>query len=121
MNPSLHDLIDYQRNASDQTTRLETFIRIKVWWAFNDRIRRGELLFEDSTEEDFWSENTYSLIKLLKLDFNSNLIHIAELYRNLGQFEMCRDIILKSSVRKGIMDTFLEQCDKKNRFVFELI
>jgi hypothetical protein len=119
--PSLQDFIDYQRNIKELSIRHETFIRIKIWWSFNDRIRKGGSLFEISTDEDFWNENTLRLIDILKLDSSSNVIQIAELFRNLGHFDICREIILKSSVKKGIMNSFLDQCDSGNKLVFELI
>ena len=46
---------------------------------------------------------------------------IAELYRNLGQFEQCLEIInnLPSNF-EWLKDKFNENCDKKNKLVFRL-
>lgn len=72
----------------------EKAIRIWIWWTFNDRIRGGgDTLFVETNDKGLWEENCKALIKILDdTDFNEKLM-IADLYRNLGEFNNCIDII----------------------------
>lgn len=72
----------------------EKNIRIWIWWAFNDRIREeGNNLFVDTNDQKLWEENCKDLLNVLDdADFNEKLM-IADLYRNLGEFDRCIEII----------------------------
>ena len=77
------------RNIKEEKT-----IRIWIWWAFNDRIREGgDNMFVETNDKERWEENCRTLIKVLDdTDFSEKLM-IADLYRNLGEFDNCIDII----------------------------
>ena len=58
------------------------FIRQQIWWAYNDRIRKGEEIFQSLDDEEEWRENCQKLIAILdQSDFNQKIIK-AELFRN---------------------------------------
>ncbi len=119
--PILEDLIFYQKNVIDLSFPKETVIRIKIWWLFNDRMRNGYPLLKTPEEGEFLNENSIRLIVLLTENFRDNIIQIAELNRNLGLFENCKDIILKSKASNWIKNSFLNECERENKYVFELI
>lgn len=99
----------------------EIFIRTRILWTFNDKIRNGETTF-DEDEEQRWKENCKQLIKLLDpTDINQNLM-IAELYRNLGMFEKCSIIIhaVNNDDVNWIKELFIKECEQENKYVFPL-
>ncbi|MDR1183108.1 MAG: hypothetical protein LBL13_14160 [Bacteroidales bacterium] len=78
----------------ENDSRREKTIRIWIWWAFNDRIREtGEALSLEPSDKERWENNCRILINILDdSDFNEKLM-IADLYRNLGEFDNCIEII----------------------------
>jgi tetratricopeptide (TPR) repeat protein len=78
----------------EENQSAEKNIRIWIWWAFNDRVREGGgKLFLEETEKDLWEKNCRTLLNLLNVDDFNEKIMIADLYRNLGEFEKCISII----------------------------
>lgn len=43
----------------------EIFIRQRIWWSYNDKIREGQEIFNDESDELLWTENTKKLKTLL--------------------------------------------------------
>ncbi len=101
----------------------ERYIRIHLWWAYNDKVRIGKDQFLSGVDEKRWRENVKQLIPLLNIDNIDNMIMQAELYRNLGDFEKSLAIInnINNEGLDWIREIFTLQCKKKNRKVFELI
>lgn len=98
------------------------FIRQQIWHAYNDRVRWGENLFVDENDEIKWKENCYTLISLLdQSDLNASIM-IAELKRNLGDFDSCLDILNKIDHEKykWIKDILVRECALKNKNVIPL-
>lgn len=100
----------------------ERIVRQEIWWAFNDRIRAGNEIFIQETDEDLWRQNCLRLIELFDdmTDINQ-VIMTAELYRNLGKFDEC--IKLMDSVDKDydwIIQKFKSECANKNKLLIEL-
>ncbi|MEO7209915.1 MAG: hypothetical protein ABIY35_03130 [Chitinophagaceae bacterium] len=99
----------------------EIFIRTRIWWAFNDKIRNGETTFDEDVEQR-WKENCNQLIELLDPnDLNQNIM-IAELYRNLGMFEKCSSIIhaVNKDDLNWIKELFIKECERENKYVIHL-
>jgi hypothetical protein len=99
----------------------EKFIRIKIWWAFNDRVRKRRKIFIKENDEKLWEQNCLALINLLDKNDANQKIMIAELYRNLGQFDSCMELI--NSLPKDIdwlKDKFQRECTNKNQKLFVL-
>jgi tetratricopeptide (TPR) repeat protein len=72
----------------------EKTIRIWIWQAFNDRVRDGgEKMFVEKEDKDLWEENCCVLLNLLNRDDLNEKLLVAELYRNLGRFEDCIEIL----------------------------
>lgn len=100
----------------------ELFIRQRIWWAYNDRYRNDCKIFIDEDDELNWRANVNELMNLLDQTDISHSIILAELNRNLGNFEKCISIIesIDNEELNWIKDKFLNECERKNRFVIQL-
>ncbi len=116
------EIDDYYKALNDgiaENLKDELFIRQRIWWAYNDRIRNGSNIFIDENDELRWKENCNKLILLLdQSDLNQNIM-IAELHRNLGDFDACIDIVRKINKVDMIWlkEIFIIECERKNRWV----
>jgi hypothetical protein len=98
------------------------FVRRNIWWAYNDRERNGENLFENGNDEIRWRENCTELIKLLDQSDLNQRIMIAEIKRNLGDFEGCLEIVkrIEDEELNWLKDIFIMECGKGNRSVIKV-
>jgi hypothetical protein len=87
----LKDLFRALKTAKNQGE--EKLIRIWIWQAFNDRVRTDGNLFLESKGNILWKENCHALLKLLHRDEVNDKLMMAELYRNLKEFEKCIEIL----------------------------
>lgn len=100
----------------------ELFIRQRLWWAYNDRKRNRLKLFNDKGEKLLWMDN---LRKLEPLYDQSNVfqrLSVAEIRRNLGDFDGC--IALLQSIEEDdliwIKEALLKECKRRNRYLIVL-
>ena len=103
----------------------EFYIRKKLWWCFNDKVRDGKSLFIYKLNSQRWSENIIRLIELLDKNddcIDKEKIMLAELNRNLGNFEKCMYLLnsIEDPERKSIKSAFEKRCNDKNTKVFRL-
>ena len=79
-------------------------------------------MFNEKNEEILWEENCNELINLLDYSNINQRIMIAELNRNLGNFEKCITVInsIDSNDYNWIKEKFVTECNKKNRWVIEM-
>ena len=70
-----------------ENSKEELFIRQRIWWAYNDKIRKGQKIFNDESDELRWIDNVRKLKILLDQSDINQKIMIAEINRNLGDFE----------------------------------
>lgn len=100
----------------------ELFIRKRIWWSYNDRIRNGEKIFKDRQDELRWKDNLNKLIKLLKVSDYGHKIMMAEIKRNLGEFESCVSILNGIDIEdvEWLKEKMLRECEKKNRWVVQV-
>ncbi len=119
----LEDYIDIIENKVYETKEDEIFIRIRTVWAFNDRVRKGEKLFENKKEEQIWTENKIRLIEILNFENFEHRVLLADLYRNAGDFQISSAIIssIENEEYNWIKPHYERQIKKGNRFVFQLI
>ena len=106
--------------AEDQHEEL--YIRKRIWWSFNDRLRKGGKLFRFVNEEVRWKENIDRLLELLDIEQVDQKIMVAELHRNLGDFERCLELIngIEDAELEWLKDGFKRECNNKNRDVYLL-
>lgn len=101
----------------------ELFIRERIWWLFNDRVRSGKDLFISEAEKTIWKENIDRLILMLEYEDLNQRIMIAELNRNLGNFRECKDILdsISDPNFNWFQKAFEKELTKENKNVFQLI
>ncbi len=104
-----------------ENNKEELEIRIKIWWTYNDRVRKGLPLYNDEDDEADWKLNLIELLVLLdKNDFNDKIL-IAEIFRSLGDFNRCLSIINTLGPEYSwISENFKKQCEIGNKLVFKL-
>lgn len=100
----------------------ELFIRQRIWWSYNDRIREGQKIFNDEIDELRWIDNLQKLKTLLDESDIEQRMMIAEINRNLGDFEACINIIqsIDNNKLNWLKEKFITECKKKNKWVIEL-
>lgn len=100
----------------------EFFIRQRVWWAFNDRVRHGNDLYNSEEEKTRWESNINGLINILDPADVSQLLMIAELNRNLGNFEISLTIFESLNIPDfdWLKEAFIKNCSDRNQLVFQL-
>ncbi|MBK7095352.1 MAG: hypothetical protein IPH57_10020 [Saprospiraceae bacterium] len=106
------------------------FIRKKIWWAFNDRIRyydgkrknKSKIIFVEPDDEKKYTDNCYALLELLNTEDINQKIMRAEINRNLGKFEECLKIIesIKDVNFERAKNKFRTECNKRNMWLFKL-
>jgi hypothetical protein len=115
---------DYKKSLDDgiyETKDELLFIRLRILWGFNDRVRDGHPLLSNDLDEMIWKENINELLELLD-DKESNKLLISELHRNLGQFDISIKVL--NSIKNPKLDweksEFEKHCKMKDKLVFEL-
>jgi len=81
---------DKNYNSREQ----EIFLRKRIWWGFNDKVRAGQPQFETENDEKNFRANVYRLLDLLDPHDSYHCMMIAELHRNLGNFLESEKILL---------------------------
>lgn len=109
-------------NGIAENTKEELIVRRLIWWAYNDRKRAGKEIFFDESDELRWVENVQKLITLLDQSDNNQKIMIAEISRNLGDFENCISIIqsIDNDNLSWLKEKFINECKRKSKWVIEL-
>jgi len=99
----------------------EEYIRLRILWGFNDRMRGGEPLFQHDSDKAAFTENIYWLLKDLNMNDSFHRTKIAELHRNLGEFEKCMEVLKmdRRTPNDWMYDAFEKECNLKSTLVFE--
>jgi len=103
----------------------EIYLRMRLWWAFNDRVRAGKPLFLLEKDETIWRNNLELLLKKLDSEYNEDIIMMVEIYRNLGDFKKSKDLLASLQNDevydyKELKKSFEKELIKKNTVVFKL-
>lgn len=119
---SIHNYFRALKENAVENQHEELYIRKRIWWSFNDRLRKGGKLFRFVNEEVRWKANIDRLLELLDIEQVDQKILVAELNRNLGEFERCLELInsIKDAELEWLKDGFKRECNNKNRNVFLL-
>lgn len=99
----------------------EIFVRTRILWGFNDRLRKGEELLQAAGDEERWTDNVRQLLALLAGDSLEEVILMAELHRYLGNFEQCMATINSIGKKQGmnwLKKKFQAACAEKNTRLF---
>ncbi len=105
-----------------ETISNEKFIRINIWWSFNDYFRNNH---ENDITPDMQKLNTKNLIALLKIldeSDNNELLMKAEVLRNLGQFKESKQLFdrISDDDMGWVKKKLLVEINKHNTQVFQL-
>jgi hypothetical protein len=124
MSLNVSDLYLALKNGLASNIDEELYIRIKIWTLQNDIIRYEERIDENFKMSKRWSENIKRLIKIIDHNDEENIFTIAEFYRNLGEFDLCKKTLEKINDpnMKGMQrlkELLLNQCELKYRWVIE--
>ena len=100
----------------------EFHLAIGLHWAFNDRVRNEESIFGQEGDKEIWKENIYRLLLMTEGNSDYNLFR-AELYRNLGAFDQCAEIIdlIRNSSEEADnnrLKMLTEHCSKRNTLIY---
>ncbi|MDR2590313.1 MAG: hypothetical protein LBC71_04945 [Oscillospiraceae bacterium] len=103
-------------------------LRILLWRKFNDRVRNGGTsLFngEDKSNDDevLYKNNCHEILFLIARSVDDeNLLMRAELYRNLGEFDQCKEILAQIKEPKqfeGYIYAINKACDNKSTLTYQ--
>lgn len=111
----------YSSACEENNYEEEVYIRDMIHWGFNDRTRSGEPLFQHDSDKSVYTDNIYWLLKDLNMNDSFHRTKIAELHRNLGEFEKCMEILKmdRRTPTDCMYDAFEKECNLKNTLVFE--
>jgi len=103
-----------------ETPEEELYIRKQLWWAYNDRVRIKSPLFSGSDDEERYSSNMLKLLELTIPDDTNKKFMKAELYRNVGEFESCLQMIetIEAGESDNLKGDFIDACENKNKNLF---
>ena len=119
---NIEDYFRYLNEGHPENEQEESFIRQLIWWAYNDKKREGQELFIDESDQLRWAENVQKLKKLFNQSDINQKIMIAEMSRNLGDFENCISIIqsIENDDLIWLKEKFINECKRKNKWVIVL-
>lgn len=100
----------------------EIYIRKRIWWLYNDRLKMGQKIFNGEEDELQWKENLNKLLNLLDVSDIDQRIMAAEIYRNFGEFEKCINLIESIDDVKldRLKKIYINECNLKNRWLILL-
>lgn len=117
---TIYELQDALSQVVYENQDEEIMIRLQLWRGFNDRIRNKKDLFFTDEDQIIWVENIQYLLNLLDYNNPNEKIMIAELYRNLGNFDKSLEIIesMDNYEFEWLKQEFYREIKNENTFVF---
>jgi hypothetical protein len=122
---SLNQYIEAVDSQTFNNKEEECYLRIRLWWKFNDRIRNrknNNVLFRNNKDKIIYESNCIRLIEIFD-EGSKEKIMKAEAFRNLENFIECNNI-LETIIEENyiwIKDLIKKECERKNKFVIQLI
>lgn len=120
--PYLRDLLEALEKKCYANPAEEFKLRQEIWWAFNDKVRKGKPLHQIRKQKMQWEDNLRKLQALLDPNDPEQAVMIAEIHRNLGEFGKCLELlnILKDPELHWVIEEIREACLQENDLVFLL-
>jgi hypothetical protein len=112
----------YQYFKALETIPEEKFIRIRIWWIYNDYFRNGKEKRITPEMRRLNSENLVALVKILDETKKNELLMKVDVYRNLGLFDKSRELlnrIVDPDLAK-MKEKLLHKINNKNKRVIQL-
>jgi len=100
----------------------EQYLRRGLWWAFNDKYREGADVALNDEDRAVYESNCARLIEILDKDKIDERIMCAELYRNLGKYTECKNILETINDKRygQTIELLIKECEKNNNRVILL-
>lgn len=99
----------------------ELYVRLRVLWGFNDRVRMGLPQFISSNDQENWTSNIVQLLDVLDWGITENRLLAGELLRYLKDFDYATEIL--SSIKEKNLNSYRvkiqEKCEQRNFLVFQ--
>ena len=119
------DLEDYFSVLSNGIVENETdevLVRRNIWWLYNDRIKVGKPLYKDKDDLKRWTNNIEHYLRLLESLGSGSKLVIAEINRNLGEFDNCISMLnsIEDDEWLDYRKRLIVECERKNRWVVEV-
>jgi hypothetical protein len=118
----IDDYFNAINNGIAENEEEELIIRQQIWWAYHDTTRKGQKIFNDKIDELRWKENVKKILSLLDQSDINQRIMMAEINRNLGDFENCINIIqsIDNEGLNWLKEKFINECKRRNKRVILL-
>lgn len=119
---NMEELFESLKSDAISSDNNSAFIRQRIWWIYNDRVREGKELFIDEADENNWRKNLLRLKDFSDTAKDTQKLLVAEMNRNLGNFNECLELLnsIKDDSLNWIVEKFRELCNKKETLVFVL-
>jgi len=113
--PSFHEYF-----RAFETITAEKYVRIKIWWSYNDYSRNGQ---QDEITPDMQKlniENLIALIKILDETDDNDLMMKAEIFRQLIWFVESRQLLdrMNNADLAQVKEKLLVEISRQNDQVF---
>jgi hypothetical protein len=132
---SLHEYIEAINMKIYTNKDEENYLRLRLWWAFNhrtredenifisnDKTRENKNIFIDKDDKEIYESNCIKMIETLDKNTISGKLRSAELFRNLGDYVECNNILdlIHEEEYICIRDSLRSECEKNNQYTIEL-
>ena len=100
----------------------ELDLRQNIWWAFNDRVRAGKEIFARPDHSAIWEDNLRKFQAMLDPEDPSDSVRIAEIHRNLSEFDKCMKKLntIKDPDVIWVVEKIKSECMRGNSLVVKL-
>ena len=117
----LNSALSNEESCSDD--EMEKYLRIELWWRYNDKYRDvNPIMVGDGIDLLINRKNMRKLIALLDINRDEEKLMVAEVHRNLCEFEKCVQTLkdFRSSKFKNEVGQMIVACAMKNDKVFRI-
>ncbi len=89
------------------------YLRMQIWRMGNKKKMSNTEMFNSEDEASRWRENAEALVKLLNKNTAEGRLMLAELHRNLGDFDGCRNLLktIKDNDYAPVVNRLNEECE----------
>jgi hypothetical protein len=120
---NLYELMECVENGYYQNFQQEYYLRVRLLWRFNDRVRLYRPLYGNVEDKKLWYDNVFKLKNLLNEEDDLDIMMRAELERNLGNFNYAQEIIrlLPYKDMQWYINRVDTECTNKNVLVYKVV
>ncbi len=118
--PNMQDYLKIIKDGDLKNSEQEFYLRLRLWWKYNDRVRRDKKLHRNHTDKRNWKKNLEMLFKLCDENRLDAKIMQAEILRNLGKFKKSRRLLhsIDDPDYQQIKKQMIRKCLIRKRNVF---